>query len=378
VRRFSITWLNIISGQQRGLPAALLRAVLAFVSLFYSLAIFLRNKGYDWGWFPAHRASVPVVVVGNLTVGGTGKTPAVEYLARFYRRHNRQVAILSRGYGNDTSRNDEALVLESNLDDVPHLQNPDRFALAQTAVEELESDLLVLDDGFQHRRLRRDLDLVLIDATQPWGYGWCLPRGLLREPRSALRRAGAVLITRSDQIDAERLQALVRQMRTYVPLAPIALARHAPQALHNTQAERAVASLSGQSVAALCGIGNPEGFLATLRSLHAAVIDQKIFPDHYRYQREDIRQLEDWSASLPPDTWLITTQKDWVKLQIDALAGRPLWSLRIALEITQGQEALEPALLQVIKPDSLMASRAAKSNHACREFLDPSLAQGCV
>src|SRR5207302_2950723 len=133
------------------------------------------------------KAPVPVVSVGNLTVGGTGKTPCVEHVARFYRGHDLRVAILSRGYGSAAGRNDEAMVLEENLPDVPHLQGPDRAALAATAVEELEAELLVLDDGFQHRRLHRDLDVVLIDATWPVNRDYQFPRGTLREPAGGLR-----------------------------------------------------------------------------------------------------------------------------------------------------------------------------------------------
>src|SRR5262249_14336937 len=156
----------------------------------YGLAVRLRNLCYHLGWKRSYRAPVPVVSVGNLTVGGTGKTPCVEYVARYYREHDLRVAILSRGYGGSSrpptpssGRNDEARVLEENLPDVPHLQGADRVALATVAVEELDSEVLVLDDGFQHRRLARNLDVVLVDTTVPWGYGYLLPRGLLREPR---------------------------------------------------------------------------------------------------------------------------------------------------------------------------------------------------
>src|SRR5262249_9121751 len=151
-----------------------------------------------------------------------------EYVAGFYRRDERRVAVLSRGYGSAGGRNDEALVLEENLPDVPHLQGVDRVALARTAVEELESEVLVLDGGFQHRRLARDLHLVLIDATEPWGYGYLLPRGLLREPRSSLRRAGLVVLTRCDQAGADRVAALRREVRRYAPAVPVVETQHGP------------------------------------------------------------------------------------------------------------------------------------------------------
>src|SRR5262249_3767146 len=151
----------LVSGRLRGLWPGLQRLGLRVVSGPYGLAVRLRNWLYDRGWKKVVRAPVPVVRVGNLTLGGTGKTPCVRYVARFYRQRDLRVAILSRGYGSTQGRNDEALVLEENLPDVPHLQGADRAALAATAVEELESEVLVLDDGFQHRRLARNLDLVL-------------------------------------------------------------------------------------------------------------------------------------------------------------------------------------------------------------------------
>src|SRR5262249_31870064 len=154
-------------------------------------------------------APVPVISVGNLTMGGTGKTPCVEYVSRRLSDRGHRVAILSRGYGEGDGPNDEALVLEQDLPDVPHLQGADRVALAHMAVDELESEVIVLDDGFQHRRLGRSLDLVLIDATQPWGHGFLCPRGLLRESPGELARAHVLIITRCDHISEHEL-AIVR------------------------------------------------------------------------------------------------------------------------------------------------------------------------
>src|SRR5205823_5210577 len=163
------------SGRKRGASASVLRGLLRLASVAYGWAAGLRNRLFDRGWKRSERVSAVVVSVGNLTLGGTGKTPCVEYLCRFTRDLDLRVAILSRGYGTEHGRNDEALVLEENLPDVPHLQGADRIALARTAIEELESEVLVLDDGFQHRRLARDLDVVLVDATNPWGFGYPFP-----------------------------------------------------------------------------------------------------------------------------------------------------------------------------------------------------------
>ncbi len=249
-----------MSGQANGLWPALERAGLRLASGPYGLAVWLRNGLYERGWKERHQAPVPVVSVGNLTVGGTGKTPCVEYVARFYRGRDRRVAILSRGYGSPSplplspggrgvgvrGRNDEAMVLEENLPDVPHLQGPDRVALAATAVEELESEVLVLDDGFQHRRLRRDLDIVLLDATDPWGHGHLLPRGLLREPPSSLRRACVVVLTRCDQVGAEERSRLRSAIARLAPQAPLVEATHRPIGLGDGAAGSCAAGTFGR------------------------------------------------------------------------------------------------------------------------------------
>ncbi|MEO6807716.1 MAG: tetraacyldisaccharide 4'-kinase, partial [Isosphaeraceae bacterium] len=164
-------YLRLVRGQTKGPGASLARLGLSVATGGYRLGVGARNLAFDRGWKTVHQASVPVVSVGNLTLGGTGKTPMVEWLARWFRAHDVRVAILSRGYGQTEGLNDEGRVLEENLPDVPHLQGTDRAALARIAVEELESQALVLDDGFQHRRLGRDLDVVLLDALEPFGGG---------------------------------------------------------------------------------------------------------------------------------------------------------------------------------------------------------------
>src|SRR5262249_38150143 len=153
--------------------------LLAAASIPYSVVVRCRNRLYDCCPKRSVRVGVPVVSVGNLTLGGTGKTPCVEYVARFYRRCGIRVVILSRGYGSNRGRNDEALLLEENLPDVLHLQGKDRVQLARQAIAKLGAEILILDDGFQHRRLYRDLDLVLIDVLNPLGHGALFPRGLL-------------------------------------------------------------------------------------------------------------------------------------------------------------------------------------------------------
>lgn len=343
-------WRAVVRGSARDPAAVLLRRLLWAARLPYGLGVWWRNRRFDRGW-DVHRAGVPVICVGNLTVGGTGKTPCVEYVARLLREHDLQVAILSRGYGAEGGRNDEAMVLEENLPDVPHYQGRDRVALARTAVEESESEVLVLDDGFQHRRLARDLDVVLIDATDPWGGGYLLPRGGLREPKTALRRAGFVLLTRCDAVEGAALDEITAEVRRIVPQVPVARTVHAPSDLLNGAQAEPVDALRGRLVGAFCGIGNPEAFRRTLTGLGADVQAFREYPDHHPYRREDVDDLAKWAATLPADAWLVTTQKDWVKLRVAELGGRPLWAVRVGLQFVEGRDLFDRAILAAARRD---------------------------
>ena len=174
---------ELVSGRRRGPAAAALRGALGAGEWFYTAAIRWRNRRYDRGRAPVHRVGVPVVSVGNLTLGGTGKTPLVGWLGRWFCRRGVRAAVVSRGYGAAAGQpNDEALELRRSLPGVPHLQDADRVAAARQAITACAAQLVVLDDGFQHRRLGRDLDIVLLDALEPFGFGHVFPRGMLREP----------------------------------------------------------------------------------------------------------------------------------------------------------------------------------------------------
>lgn len=340
---------RVISGAQRGPWAALQRLGLRLASIPYGWATHLRNRLYSWGWKRVQKPSVPVVSVGNLTLGGTGKTPCVEYVARSCREQERLVAILSRGYGAAEGQNDEALVLEANLPDVPHLQGPDRVTLAATAVEELESEVLVLDDGFQHRRLGRDLDVVLIDATNPWGHGYLFPRGLLRESPRGLARAGAIVLTRCDQADVADLARLREQVARLAPGVPVAETTHRPVEWVNADgATLPLAALQGRQLVAFCGIGNPEAFHRTLTDLGGVVADFRAYPDHHRYARTDVEALRTWVRRQATECVVVTTQKDLVKLPLTRLGERALWALRIRLHFLAGQESFDRRLKEAL------------------------------
>jgi tetraacyldisaccharide 4'-kinase len=331
----------LVSGRSRGWRPAVARLGLSAASGPYAAAVWLRNRLYDRGWKKSQRAAVPVVSVGNLTLGGTGKTPCVEYLARFYRRRGVRVVILSRGYKAERGRNDEAMVLEENLPDVPHLQGVDRVALAATAVEELEAELLILDDGFQHRPLARDLDVVLLDATNPWGHGRHFPRGLLRESPRELRRAGVVMLTRCDQVPDVDVRAIEAHARKLAPNAPVVTTEHAPvEWVQHDAPPQPIDALRGRPVVAFCGLGNPDAFRRTLRDLGCEPKDFRALPDHHAYARADVEALRDWARLQPCDAVLATTQKDIVKLPTARIGERDLVALRIGMRVRDSADSV--------------------------------------
>lgn len=335
------TFRAIVSGARRGPGAAVLRAALSAAEVPYTLAVRWRNYGYDRGHTPAARAGVPVISVGNLTLGGTGKTPLVARIARLLAERGRRVVLVSRGYGaTKGARNDEALELAQKLPDVPHLQNPDRVAAARTAIADHGAQLILLDDGFQHRRLARDLDIVLLDAVEPFGYGHVFPRGMLREPVSSLARADVIALSRADMVDDRRRAELRKIAAHHNPQAAWVEMRHAPQRLIGMTGQTApLDALRGAKVHAFCGIGNPAGFRHTLDACGFAVEGLSEFPDHYTYTQHDAELLAGF-ARAAGDAALVCTHKDLVKLTSLNLPGVPVWAVEIGVEILSGEQEL--------------------------------------
>ena len=348
---------ELASGRTRGWRATLLRTLLRLIETPYAWAMRLRNRAYDGGQGIVHVA-VPVISVGNLTLGGTGKTPLVAWIARWLRAHDVRVTLISRGYGAEAaSPNDEALELEQQLPDVPHLQNADRIAAAQVAIDEFDCQIIVLDDGFQHRRLARDFDVVLLDASEPFGLGHVFPRGLLREPISGLRRADCVVLSRADMIDADARLAIRGHVARFAPHATWVEACHAPDAWLSASSERRpLDMLAGQRVAAFCGLGNPLGFRHSLETCGLIVAGFREFPDHHPYERTDVESLIAWAAELGVAA-LVCTHKDLVKLDTDRLGPTPLWALGVRLDFLAGQADLE-AELTALLPLSEAEARA--------------------
>jgi tetraacyldisaccharide 4'-kinase len=290
---------------------------------------------------------VPVISVGNITCGGTGKTPVVEMLVRALLARGLRPAILSRGYrAGPDGKNDEARLLAANLPQVPHFIGGDRIVTGRAAIA-AGAEALVLDDGFQHVRLARDLDLVLIDALDPFGGGRPLPAGLLREPLSALSGAGLLAITRGALAPPRALgilRGLLRDRFPRIPRIEIDLEPLGWEPLAGGGELRGPEALAGKKVAAFAGIGNPEAFRRQLVLLGVGVAAWVPFRDHHAYSTRDLEEIGRRARACGADA-VATTQKDAVKIGGRPLPGPERWLfLRIAARTTAGAEALEQAL----------------------------------
>ncbi|MGD9720344.1 MAG: tetraacyldisaccharide 4'-kinase [Pirellulales bacterium] len=340
---------ELVSGRQRGIAATLARAVLGALEVPYTAVVSARNRRYDTGRAPTERVDVPVVSVGNITLGGTGKTPVVEWLARWFADRGVRVGLVSRGYGAAAGRpNDEALELARKLPGVPHVQDADRVRGARRAMAEHRCQLIILDDAFQHRRLARDLDIVLVDALEPFGFGHVFPRGTLREPLSGWHRAHVLMLTRAELLDVPSRAELRDEARRVAPTACWVEATHAPRALETPAGgTQPLASLAGQPLAAFCGIGNPAGFYHALAGCGYQVVAQREFADHFGYRDTDVQKLAHWADGLDVAA-VVCTGKDLVKIADRWRSQSPLLALVSRLEIFTGQAELEAALAPLV------------------------------
>lgn len=349
--------LEIISGRQKGILSSVTRSVLGCMTPLYRTGVWWRNRNYNRAVDNPEvikRAGVPVISVGNLTTGGTGKTPMVIWISKWLRSQNQRVALISRGYTADLnsshSRNDEAIELENRLADVPHLQDPDRFAMTQIAVSELESQVIVLDDGFQHRKLWRDLDIVLIDATEPFGFGRLLPRGLLREPINSLSRADIAIVTRANLVPTENQNLILNRIKQANPQLPIALTQTVFTTLLQFDGTQIpVERLNDfSSVFVFCAIGNPQGFQSSLEEAGAKPSGLRTFRDHHEFTREELEQVGAQAQQSGAQA-IVCTHKDLVKVGTNRLGGLPVYATLIDVEFVAGENLLTSKLQQVVE-----------------------------
>ena len=349
---------------------ALAARALTTCAVAYQAAVTLRNLAYDSGWAPQVRLPCRVVSVGNLTVGGTGKTACVELIARKLAARGRRVAILSRGYGGrrreywlrasggrlevngepptgSDGLADEPQLLARHLDGVPVLVGARRERTGQTACRTFGADTVILDDGFQHRRVARDCDVVLVHVRTPFG-GWAvLPRGPMREPMKALARADVVVVTKADEA-FETLGALGERLRALNPAATLVTAAHEPTSLTDaaTGERHDLRRLEGLRVGLVSSIGDPAGFEATVRRLQATGLWHRAFPDHHVFRAADWEAIRDQAGAARPDA-VLTTEKDWVRLApvaAGAPATVPVWIVGIVMRVLSGEEALDARL----------------------------------
>src|SRR5947199_2681843 len=339
-------------------PAGWFLAPLILLSGLYGLAMRTRASLYAQGLLKQQSLPCRVISVGNLTIGGTGKTPVVIALATALRDRGRKVGVISRGYkrrsrtsileisdgrtlrGHPGDSGDEPFLIAQHCPGVPVAVGADRPLVGRYLVDRFDLDTLVLDDGFQHLALRRDMDILVLDAGAPFGNGYLLPRGRLREPLSAMERASAVLVTRASQ--AQRLDELKATVRAVAPAVPIWITDFAPGAVMPVGGSTAVepSVLKGERVLAVSGIGNPESFRRLLAAAEAPVVDHCVFPDHHAYSQDDLGKVRRSAAQSGVDR-IVTTEKDAVKLgQLDEVKSQQvaLWAVRIDLQWYEGFE----------------------------------------
>jgi tetraacyldisaccharide 4'-kinase len=341
---------DLVSGRKTGVAANMCRCGLGLLETYYTVAVLGGNSLYDRQILSIHRFPIPVISVGNLTLGGTGKSPMVAWLCRYFLERNKHPGLVSRGYkGKANEGNDEFMEMSHRFPSVPHLQRKDRASAIQELLQTKSVDLIILDDAFQHRRVERNVDLVLLDATAPFGFGHVFPRGTLREPLHGLRRADIVLLTRSDLVDEAERQKIRWQVLTINPNIVWGETVHVPTSLVSMEffAAEPIESMSGQSALAFCGIGNPAAFRKTLERCNVHVKQLIPFPDHYHYTVRDADMLVRTAQELGVEL-ILCTMKDLVKLNSPAFAGLPFRAVSIEIQFTAGESAVSERLLYPI------------------------------
>jgi tetraacyldisaccharide 4'-kinase len=344
---------RLITGKKQGALLALALLPLACASFIFQGIVWLRRLLYEKGIFKSCRLPCAVLSVGNITVGGTGKTPAVYHIARRLKDAGYRVAILSRGYRArhrgrglvvaDGSRmlagledaGDEPFMLAEMLRDVPVLAGKDRVFLGERAVRDFAAQVILIDDGFHYFRLRRDLDIVLINSRNPFGNGWLLPRGPLREPLSSLARARLIMLSKVDR--EATVSALKKSLRHYSPQALIVAASLRAQAFRRMATNETLSAegLAGRRAAAVCSIGDPESFFSLLESLGVTVTARLAFPDHHWYGAADYHIINDSGNTAD---FIVTTEKDIAKLDKNMLNNEKLLILQTALHIDREED----------------------------------------
>ncbi len=354
------TLYTYITTEQRGFFSRMFRVLLMPLYGLYRLIVFIRNYCYKVSVFKQQKLPCVVISIGNIVVGGTGKTPTVATIAKVLQNNETNVSILLRGYKRKRNNEitivsdgknllcsreesgDEANMLAHQLSNIPIIVGKRRYLAGEAAISKFNSEILILDDGYQHRKLARDLDILTIDATQPYGTGSLLPIGTLREPKSSIKRADFILLTRTDakDINIERLKTELNQL---APNTPILESIHKPTSLYqlnqaNVNSTMPLNDLSGKRLLAVCAIGNPKAFVKTLEKHNPVKVELIAYPDHHVYSESDIQQIQHQMIQSEAE-WIVTTQKDEQKLA-SLNTDLPILVLAIELVITECEKDL--------------------------------------
>lgn len=372
---------RLVHGEEHGIGATVLLGVLHVLSQVYGAAVAFRLFLYRHGLLEQYRLPCRVISLGNITVGGTGKTPTAQKLAATIRDMGFKVAILNRGYRSSwkgevgvvsdgkhiymtaEEAGDEAYLLAKNLPGVPVIIGKNRGLTGKYASEHFHVDVVILDDGYQHWQLARDFDIVLIDALNIFGNSYLLPRGTLREPLRNLDRADAVLLTKVDQSSEEAMETIRTTLACYNAKALVVESVHNPQGF--TEVENwykdATAdvlppeTVRGKKVMAFSGIGNPSSFEQTVSDQGALLIRAVRYPDHHDYAMSEMQKLMQQAADVGAEA-LITTEKDAVKIPSEFIHSHrplPVYVLAIEVKIVDGHRDLMAYIRQVVTTGSI-------------------------
>jgi tetraacyldisaccharide 4'-kinase len=337
---------QLIRNPGANLPSRILLAPLTFLSFLYGLAVTLRVFFYRKGIYRSRSLPCRVVSVGNLTLGGTGKTPFVMMLAEMIHRRGYRTAVLSRGYkGNYESpcalvsdgeeilmdplqAGDEPCLLARKLRGIPVIVGRERWTAGRFAIDRFGAEVLVLDDGFQHLALNRDLNFLLLDSFSPFGNGRLFPRGELREPISQVRRADALILTKGGMDDI--IFNLGKRLMNLLEGRPVFRVRYEPAEIKVWGEERVLSPqyLMKRRIFAFSGLARPESFEKTLRGLEAEITGFETFPDHYAYEGKDLERLREKALRAGAEA-MVTTEKDMVRIQGYRPGTMPLWVLTV-------------------------------------------------
>jgi tetraacyldisaccharide 4'-kinase len=311
----------------------LLHPFLYASSVLYGAGVRFRLWLYRRHFLPTRSLPLKVISIGNLAAGGTGKTPHAALVVRYLQKKGIKTAVLSRGYrgtkvkegavisdtgsirGTLEEGGEEPYWLAQKLPGVPVVIGKDRYRSGMLCFNKWQTDWVILDDGFQHLNLKRDIDILLLPAHQPFGSGRLLPLGHLREPIEEMRRADIILITHGERLDLSQREAVSGEIRSRVPSIPVFFSEHKPKVLWSYPHKKEVplSELAGKQVVVFCGLASPESLIFSLKQLQADPINLVEFPDHHYYREKDKRSLEILCRSLK-NNWLITTEKDALKL----------------------------------------------------------------